>query len=151
MIDVSFDIDKAEVFGEVAKTTAYVGAHKTEGEVGNYESISTTDENSEMLERFWTESEVAVRDALKRYVKETEDSEDKFSITLSLSDTFRVKLKESIKKSLFSFFVLNITAKWFGITNKPEVEGYGAAAKDALVGAQEMIVYKGAPERPTYE
>ena len=152
MVAITFNIDKQKVLGEVGKTTAYVGAHTAKGDALNYESISTTDENSEMLERFWTESEAAVCDAFKGYIKDTEEGrEDRFSVTLILSETFQPHLRYSIEDSLFSFFVLNITAKWFGITNKQEVEGYGAAAKDALDGARDMALYKGAPERPTYE
>lgn len=144
-----FQITKNETFQEIAKTTSYAGA-KMKGDVSAYDRIFTTDEDKEMLERFWNESKNTVANKLKKvFVAET-DYNGIYTLELDLSNSFDENLIESMHRSLFSFFVLNITAKWYTLTNKEEVERYAATAASSLEDFLHKAFYKKKPVRPTY-
>lgn len=69
---------------------------------------------------------------------------------LSLSQAFDTALLPSMRKELVSYFVMNITAKWYIFTNKKETDGYAAMAADLLDGLRRKACYKKKPTRPTY-
>ena len=144
-----FQITKSETFQEIAKTTSWTGA-KMKGDVSAYDRIFTTDEDKEMLERFWNESKNTVADKLKKVLVAETEYNDIYTLELGLSNSFDENLVESMRRSLFSFFVLNITAKWYTLTNKEETEGYAAAAALSLDDFLHKAFYKKKPVRPTY-
>lgn len=148
-MSIELSVKKSEVLEEVAKTSAYSGSKMTEDE-GAYERIFTTDADREMLERFWRESQVAVCEAMKKFLVDEEETDDNYTVSLELSKSFDDVLQGSMEKELFSFFVMNITAKWFAFTNKKEAGDYGTAAQELLVGIRKKALYKKRPTRPTY-
>lgn len=150
MTEIQLSIDKAQVYDEVAKTAEYVGSKMKEDNLA-YERISLTDENGEMLDRFWDESKALVEDGLKRMLKSEDEEEGVYTLTLRLSDAFKESLVESMKRSLFSYFVMSIAAKWFIITNKEEAEGYAKAAAAQIEDVMRKAYYKKAPTRPTFD
>lgn len=148
-MEIELNVKKNEVLEEVAKTSAYSGSKMTEDE-GAYERIFTTDADREMLERFWSESQVAVCEAMKKFLADEGETDDGYTVSLELSKSFDDVLQGSMEKELFSFFVMNITAKWFAFTNKKEAGDYGTAAQELLVGVRKKALYKKRPTRPTY-
>ena len=69
---------------------------------------------------------------------------------LDFSKSFDSALIPSMRQELFSYFVMNITAKWYGFTNKKEAGEYAAAAASLLEGIHRKACYKRKPQRPTY-
>ena len=60
-------------------------------------------------------------------------------------------LTESMQRSLFSFFVMNITAKWYTFTNKEEATGYATEAATYMEDIMRKVFFKKRPTRPTYD
>lgn len=149
MIGITLTINKEVVYGEVAKTTSYTGAKMQEDE-GAYERIFTTDEDKSMLERFWNECRITVAGALKKVLDSETETDGVYSLSLELSSAFDEALTESMQKSLFSFFVMAIAAKWYAFTNKGEVTGYAAEAAVYLEDVAKKAFFKRKPVRPTY-
>ena len=114
-------VSKAKVYEEVAKTTEYTGAKMDDANA--YEKKSTTDEDRIMLERFWDESKNTICNSMKKVLVSEREAEGEYILTLSLSSAFDESLKESMERSLFSYFVMNITAKWYTFANKSEATG----------------------------
>ena len=141
MIDIILTVNKEKVYEEVAKTTSYTGA-KMDDELA-YDRIFTTDEDKSMLERFWCESKNTLLD-------ETE-ADSEYRLSLGLSNSFDEALKESMQRSLFSFFVMNVTAKWYTFTNKEEAAGYATEAATYMEDIMRKAFFKRKPMRPTYE
>ena len=86
-MEIELNIKKNEVLEEVAKTSAYSGSKMTEDE-GAYERIFTTDADREMLERFWSESQVAVCEAMKKFLADEGETDDGYTVSLELSKSF---------------------------------------------------------------
>lgn len=150
MTTLELTINKKEVYNEVAQTTSYTGAKMTGGDEDAYDRIFTTDEDQSMLERFWNESCIAVCEIMKKFLQSESVTEDGYSIALGLSSAFDDTLKPSMEKELFSFFVMNIVAKWYAFTNKKEATEYGLSASSFLEGVHRKACFKKKPKRPVY-
>lgn len=131
-MEIKLNIKKAAVYNEVDKTTAYVGSKLMDGNEDTYARVFTTDDDREMLERFWRETCSAVVDEFKLFIKDvsapensqTVDDAEIFSLEMIMPSSFDDRLTSSIEMSLFSFFVSSILVKWFAVTNKGDVEYY---------------------------
>lgn len=151
-MEVTLQISQSDIYKEVAKTTSYVGAKQIATDEAAYSRIATTDENQEILSRFWDESRAVAIERLKGLVtSEAMGSDgDTYTIELTLSSMFDTALQASMQLSLRSYFVQSIAAKWFALTNKADVEQYATQASALLEDVREKAFYKGAPTRPTY-
>lgn len=148
-MEITLKVNKEAVYDEVAKTTEYTGA-KMEDEHA-YEVISTTEEDKTMLERFWNECKNMVCNSLKKVLISEVEAEGEYSLVLGLSTAFDESLTDSMQRSLFSFFVMNITAKWYTFANKSEATGYATEAATYIDDIMRKVYYKKRPERPTYD
>ncbi len=151
---VTFDLTKEEVFKEVAQTSSYTGA-KMLGDDAAYDRIFTTDEDAAQLERFWNESCATYCAELKRYlisdsVIRTGGTVSGHRFEMEFSAAFDAALVSSMRQDLFSFFVMNITAKWYVFTNKDEAADYATAAASALESFHRKACYKRKPTRPRW-
>lgn len=148
MTNITFTIDKKKVYEEVAQTTSYTGAKMDDEDA--YDRIFTTDEDQSMLERFWNESKNTVCNTTKKLLTSESETDGVFTLGLQLSASFNEALTESMQRSLFSFFVMSITAKWYTFTNKQEATGYAAEAATYLEDIMRKAYFKKKPMRPTY-
>ncbi|MCM1079097.1 MAG: hypothetical protein NC344_05650 [Bacteroidales bacterium] len=149
MINVTLRVEKEKVYEEVAKTTSYTGK-KMDDEDG-YDRVFTTDEDQEMLERFWNESKNTICNALKKvFLDEVETEQGEFRLQLDLSSSFDENLTTTMQSSLFSFFVMNITAKWYTLANKKEATEYATEAATYVDDIKRKAFFKRRPERPKY-
>ena len=71
MADLVITIKRSDVYEEVAKTTAYIGAkNKLEDGKSAFDQVFVTDADLTMIERFFNESLDALRNVLKRFISE---------------------------------------------------------------------------------
>ena len=148
-MEITLKVNKETVYNEVAKTTEYTGAKMDDEHA--YEVISTTDEDKAMLERFWNECKNMICNSLKKVLVSEVEAEGEYSLTLGLSTAFDESLTESMQRSLFSFFVMNITAKWYTFANKSEATGYATEAATYIEDIMRKAFFKKKPTRPTYD
>lgn len=154
-MEVILDISKEDVYAEVAQTSSYTGAKMESDDGDAYDRIFTTDEDKSQLERFWNESCVTFCEMMKRYLVSDSLIETNGTVTghrfeMEFSKSFDEALLPSMRQELFSFFVMNITAKWYGFTNKKESPEYASAAATLLEGIHRKACYKRKPQRPIY-
>lgn len=72
MKEIELSVNKANVYTEVAKTTAYTGS-KMQDDKEAYSRIFATDEDREMLERFWVEACNGATELLKQFIVTVSD------------------------------------------------------------------------------
>lgn len=149
MKTISLTISKKAVYEEVAQTTSYTGAKMDDEHA--YERIFTTDEDAKQLERFWNECKNMVCNSLKKVLESETEQQGTYTLNLELSSAFDESLVESMQRSLFSFFVMNITAKWFTFANKSEATGYATEAATYIEDIMCKAYFKKRPIRPTYD
>jgi hypothetical protein len=147
-MEQTLSVNKENVYNEVAKTTSYTGA-KMDDEAA-YDRIFTTEEDKTMLERFGDESKNTICNSMKKFLVNEKESNDTYTLTLNLSASFDESLLESMERSLFSFFVMNITAKWYTLANKQAATDYAAGAATNVEDIMRKAFFKKKPKRPTY-
>ncbi|MGN0875343.1 MAG: hypothetical protein ACI4OZ_09175 [Akkermansia sp.] len=151
---ISLEVNKANVYDEVAKTTAYVGS-KLVGDDLAYERIFTTDGDRQMLERFWVEACGAATSAFRGFLVSVSEQPEShgveldrhYRVELEASSSFDETLKDSMGTCLFSFFVNSIVGKWCVFANKGEAELYGKHAVAFLDDVKRKLLYKKRPVR----
>ena len=148
MADSIFTIKKSDVYEEVAKTTAYIGAkNKLEDGKSAFDQVFVTDADLTMIERFYNESVDALRNVLKRFLtgESAEDGSTKW--TLEMPSRFDDNLLSSINSSANSFLVNSIIGKWCEITANDKVKEYADNAAALLLDIKDKAFYKKKPTR----
>ena len=158
MTTIELQVSKSKVMTEVAETTSYVGQKMPvsgENPIDYYDRIFTTDEDRQMLERFWVEACDAATSALRHDIIITRpqtvshgcDLTKDYEIILGLPVGFNDSLVGTMNTVLFSYFVNSILGKWFMITNKEEAAAYSTAAEGQLADVVNMTYQRRRPMR----
>lgn len=148
MADLIITIKRSDVYEEVAKTTAYIGAkNKLEDGKSAFDQVFVTDADLTMIERFYNESVDALRNALKRFIalESVEDGSTKWK--LEMPNRFDENLLSSINSSANSFLVNSIIGKWCEITANDKVKEYADNAAALLLDIKDKAFFKKKPTR----
>lgn len=148
MADLTISIKKSDVYEEVAKTTAYIGAkNKLEDGKSAFDQVFVTDADLAMIERFYNESVDILMNLLKRFVAELNSENGNINWKLSMSDRFDSNLRTSITRSATSFLVNSIIGKWCEITAPDKVKEYADNAAALLLDIKDKAFFKKKPTR----
>lgn len=148
MADSILTIKKSDVYEEVAKTTAYIGAkNKLEDGKSAFDQVFVTDADLTMIERFYNESVDALRNVLKRFLTGETEEEGSTKWTLEMPSRFDDNLLSSINSSANSFLVNSIIGKWCEITANDKVKDYADNAAALLLDIKDKAFYKKKPTR----
>lgn len=156
MQEITITIDKSLVWHEVAKATSYTGAKMMADDPGAYVRIMVSDEEREMLERYWVEACSLVTSQLREWVASVDvqpihhgvDITTDYEATLSVADAWPSALHDSVQSSLLSFVVATILSKWYRLTNKGETEAYATEAAAHLTDVEMKLYQRKRPTRP---
>ena len=149
-MEITLSVSKSAVFNEVAQTTSYTGA-KMDDDANAYERISTVDEDQSELKRFWDESRAEIAQTFIRMLSSEGMDGDTYNLVLNVSVSFDEALLPGMQLGLFSYFVQNITAKWYVFTNKKEAGDFADRGSAILDEVKEKAFFKKKPTRPTYD
>lgn len=149
-MEITLSVSKSAVLEEVAQTTGYTGA-KMDDDANAYERISTVDEDQPELQRFWDESRAEIAQAFIRMLVSEGMAGDTYNLILNVSLSFDTALLPGMQLGLFSYFVQNITSKWYVFTNKKEAGEFSAVGKGILDEVKEKAFFKKKPVRPVYD
>ena len=148
MADLIITIKRSDVYDEVAKTTAYIGAkNKLEDGKSAFDQVFVTDADLTMIERFFNESLDALRNVLKRFISDVSGVDGTITWQLEMPIRFDDNLLSSINSSVNSFLVNSIIGKWCEITANDKVKEYADNAAALLVDIKEKAFFKKKPTR----
>lgn len=148
MADSILTIKKSDVYEEVAKTTAYIGAkNKLEDGKSAFDQVFVTDEDLTMIERFFNESLDALRNVLKRFISGGSGVDGTITWQLEMPSRFDDNLLSSINSSANSFLVNSIIGKWCEITANDKVKEYVDNAAALLLDIKDKAFFKKKPTR----
>ena len=134
MADSTLTIKKSDVYEEVAKTTAYIGAkNKLEDGKSAFDQVFVTDADLTMIERFFNESLDALRNVLKRFISGGSGVDGTITWQLEMPSRFDDNLLSSINSSANSFLVNSIIGKWCEIIANDKVKEYADNDAAALL------------------
>lgn len=148
MADSTLTIKKSDVYEEVAKTTAYIGAkNKLENGKSAFDQVFVTDADLTMIERFFNESLDALRNVLKRFISGGSGVDGTITWQLEMPSRFDDNLLSSINSSANSFLVNSIIWKWCEITANDKVKEYADNAAALLLDIKDKAFFKKKPTR----
>lgn len=148
MADSILTIKKSDVYEEVAKTTAYIGAkNKLEDGKSAFDQVFVTDADLTMIERFFNESLDALRNVLKRFISGGSGVDGTITWQLDMPSRFDDNLLSSINSSANSFLVNSIIGKWCEITANDKVKEYVDNAAALLLDIKDKAFFKKKPTR----
>lgn len=148
MADTTLTIKKSDVYEEVAKTTAYIGAkNKLEDGKSAFDQVFVTDADLTMIERFFNESLDALRNVLKRFISGGLGVDGTITWQLEMPSRFDDNLLSSINSSVNSFLVNSIIGKWCEITANDKVKEYADNAAALLLDIKDKAFFKKKPTR----
>lgn len=147
---ITLEIWKKAVYNKVAQHTSYVGGKMMDVDAGAYERVRTIDEDESELERFWEESCSDFGRAMAENLRSDTAEAGGHRFELELPDNFDLAIVPTMERDVISFFVLNIVAKWFTISNKGEAGSYKEGAESVLTGIVRSTYRRKRPTRPTY-
>lgn len=148
MANFTLTITKSEIYEEVAKTTAYIGAkNKLEDGKSAFDQVFVTDADLTMIERFFNESLDALRNVLKRFISGGSVVDGTITWQLEMPSRFDDNILESINSSANSFLVNSIIGKWCEITANDKVKEYADNAAALLLDINDKAFFKKKPTR----
>lgn len=155
---VTLRVQKPYVFDEVKKASEYMGQKLvTEQDPGAYARVSATDADEVALERFWQEGCGLATQALQRYMVAEGEAPGKggvrslsrdYVVTLSLPDGFDEGLSRSLERSLSSYIVTSMLAKWCLLANRADAQAYMDLSGVALQDINRKLYKRNRPSRP---
>ena len=148
MADLVITIKRSDVYEEVAKTTAYIGAkNKLEDGKSAFDQVFVTDADLTMIERFFNESMDALRNVLKRFISGGSGVDGTITWQLEMPSRFDDNLLSSINSSVNSFLVNSIIGKWCEIAANDKANEYADNAASLLLDIKDKAFYKKKPTR----
>ncbi len=157
METITIQIDKADVYDEVAKATDYTGAKLIDGDATARDRILATDSELSDLGRFWEESVLATNERLKEMIvsgatKTVADGDEEktvYEAVLEVSKSFDKGLTGNVQSALKNFFIASIIGQWFKLANKGEASEYFTQAGEMMDGAERLLYSRKRPTRPS--
>lgn len=148
MANFTLTITKSNIYEEVAKTTAYIGAkNKLEDGKSAFDQVFVTDADLTMIDRFFNESLDSLRNVLKRFISGVSVADVTITWQLEMPSRFDDNLLESVKSSANSFLVNSIIGKWCEITANDKVKEYADNAAALLLDIKDKAFFKKKPTR----
>lgn len=148
MANFTLTITKSDIYEEVAKTTAYIGAkNKLEDGKSAFDQVFVTDADLTMIDRFLNESLDSLRNVLKRFISGVSVADVTITWQLEMPSRFDDNLLESIKSSANSFLVNSIIGKWCEITANDKVKEYADNAAALLLDIKDKAFFRKKPTR----
>ncbi len=157
METITIQIDKGDVYEEVAKASDYTGAKLIDGDATARDRILATDSDLSDLGRFWEESVLATNERLKEMVvsggtKTVADGDEEktvYEAVLEVSKSFDKGLTDNVQSALRNFFIASIIGQWFKLANKGEADDYFSQAGEMMDGAERLLYSRKRPTRPS--
>ena len=155
METITIQIERADVYNEVAKATDYTGSKMMDADANARDRILAADEDFTELGRFWEEAVTACNECLKEMLvaggtKNRSNAENTivYEGVLEVSLSFDKTLTASVESAIRSYFISSIIAQWFKFTNKAEAEDYFNTAAEQIIAAERLLYSRRKPSIP---
>lgn len=148
-MSVTVSITRTQVVSEVAKTTAYEGAHS-----GAFDNVYAKSEDKEMLDRYWIEACTMATEVMKEFITSmtapspaTPNSD--YTVTLTMPANFDTNMQNAITNAAYQHFCNYIVGKWLAMIGIEKASAYLASSSNDLAELKNKIYYRIKPTRPS--
>lgn len=148
MQEIKLEINKGDVYEEVAKSTAYIGS-KTFDDSGKnrFEQVFVTDADRVMLERFWQGAISSLQPVFGGILRDITASEEGILFVLKVTDNYPMVFEDSLKSSTIEYIENKILTEWCAVSAKGETEKYVNESGALLMQINNLIHKRCRPTR----
>lgn len=148
MQKLTITISKAEVYEEVAKTTAYLGAKNVDANGKSlFDQVFVTDADKAMLERFWHSAMESLLYVLGDVLRSSTEDDEGTELWLGMTDNFPMTMAEPLKSTAIEYVENKIIGEWCAVADKGEVEQYSNQSGALLMQVVNIIHKRSRPRR----
>ena len=155
MIELKIDIKKSVIYNEVSKISSYIGAKRIDADQAVYERVFSTEDDRELLERYWRETKSSLVEVFGRWLYSVNDSGNSqvvddaevWSVILHMPDTFKKEFIYAIDEDAHSFMINEILFRWLAVSEPKEAEYYKALSESKKRDITKKLLYR---TRPIY-
>lgn len=119
-MEVNIIIDKSSILTEVYKITGYTGK-----KAKKFDDISSTSDEEDILDSYFTEGITAISDIISRYGYLSDNS-----IKLTMPANYNINVNTALTNAMKQYVIDYICMQWFNMSNKDDVKYYA----ELLVG-----------------
>lgn len=147
-MNVEITINKADIYEQIAKITAYVGANSV-GASGDtlYERVFTTQHDQELLEEYFAEACGRIALVVKRFLICLNQTDADYTIKLDLPSNYIADYNQSITENAVKYVINYIIAQWFLVTNQGAAQQYADIATGQAAELSAKLYVRRAPKR----
>lgn len=150
MIEVKVYIKKSVIYNEVAKITSYIGAKRIDADQNVYERVFSTEDDRELLERYWREAKSDLTDIVSRWLvgsskvdnSQVVDDAEVWEITLNMPHTFHLQMVDALDEDIHSFMIHSIIFKWLSVSEPKEAEYYHVQMMSKKESITKKLMYR---------
>jgi hypothetical protein len=133
---------------EVAKTTAYEGAHS-----GDFDNKFVKEEDQVMLDRYWIEASTQATETMKEFITtltapSAAAPSTNYEAVLDLPSNFDSEIEATITNAVYQYFCNYVIGKWLEMAGGEKAAVYLGAASSDLAECRSKIYSRKAPTRP---
>lgn len=134
MKEFSLTVSRSRLYGDVARTTAYLGVKQapTDHPGEHFDRLAVIDGDKALLDRLSNEAALALVERIKSCVAAIDLGEEVITVSLSLSDAYDSCLTVSVTGNFEAYMAAFVTARWLRLT-LPEKEGVWVAESQRLL------------------
>lgn len=146
MSELSITITRLDVYTEVMKATEYTGA-KWVDDAGAYDRIRTTDQDAQLLDRFFDDAASDLMELTKLFSPSYTLDATGLTVTLTMPSNYDESLNDGVRKAARSLFVNSILSAWCLFANKQEAASYSALAQGFMTDMRNKLYFRKKPTR----
>lgn len=149
MKEVSLIVSRSRLYGEVARTTAYLGVKQapSDNPGDHFDRLAVIDGDKALLDRLSNEAALALVEQIKGCVAAINLTDDLISVSLSLSDSYDTCLTVSVTGNFEAYMAAFVTARWLRLTLPEKEEVWAVESRRLLTEISSALYHRNPPRR----
>lgn len=141
-MDIEIVLNKADIMPEVYKITGYTAAKNKD-----METISSTEDDLNILNSYFGEAISSIADTISRYGYLSAETVESSTFCFALPSSWKQTVKKALEKSLKQYVSNFICMQWFNLSKKEEVTYYGKICDEQAVAIRKYLLERERPKR----
>ncbi|MDE6769259.1 MAG: hypothetical protein K2J78_06000 [Muribaculaceae bacterium] len=151
MKEISLSVSRSRLYGEVARTAAYLGVKQAPADQPgeHFDRLTVIDGDKVLLDRLSNEAALALVEHIKSCVAAIDLGEEVITVSLSLSDAYDSCLTVSVTGNFEAYMAAFVTARWLRLTLPAKEEVWMAESRRFLNEIASALYHRNPPRRHT--
>ena len=149
MKNITLLIKRSDLYAEVGRLTAYLGAKQAPAEDpgGHFDRMAVIDGDNPLLSRFANEALSVMVDRLKGIVGGVQTDSESLSVTLHLSDNYDDSLTVAVTENFEAYMAAAVTSRWLRLVDPSRRAEWQEESERTLLALTASLYHRNPPKR----